>query len=208
VASNLAYLTLCRCIQLLVLLARGDAAKKLEILVLSVTSWPCCAARTHDPGSNLPTARCLPPLAVPCPGPAGRAFSSGRRRCCAGTGAWSPAPGPTRTVEQGDHHSPRTSSSSSSAWPETTPRWGYQRIQGELLRGGVQVSASAIRGTLRRYRLDPAPRRTTTTWRAFLRQQAAEIVACDFFTWTRCGCGGCRCCSSSNWTPDASTSPE
>jgi putative transposase len=88
------------------------------------------------------------------------------------------------------------------------PRWGYQRIQGELLRGGVQVSASAIRGTLRRYRLDPAPRRTTTTWRAFLRQQAAEIVACDFFTWTRCGCGGCRCCSSSNWTPDASTSPE
>src|SRR6266545_3055970 len=26
------------------------------------------------------------------------------------------------------------------------------------------------------------PRRTPTTWRAFLRQQAAEIVACDFFT--------------------------
>jgi putative transposase len=47
---------------------------------------------------------------------------------------------------------------------------------------GVQVSASAIRSTLRRHRLDPAPRRTTTTWRAFLRQQAAEIVACDFFT--------------------------
>jgi hypothetical protein len=46
----------------------------------------------------------------------------------------------------------------------------------------VQVSASAIRSTLRRYRLDPAPRLTTTTWRAFLRQQAAEIVACDFFT--------------------------
>jgi putative transposase len=34
VLSNLAYLTLCRSIQLLVLLARGDAAKDLEILVL------------------------------------------------------------------------------------------------------------------------------------------------------------------------------
>ena len=32
--SKLAYLTLCRSIQLLVLLARGDAAKDLEILVL------------------------------------------------------------------------------------------------------------------------------------------------------------------------------
>jgi putative transposase len=62
------------------------------------------------------------------------------------------------------------------------PRWGYQRIQGELLRLGVQVSASAIRSTLRRHGLDPAPRRATTTWRAFLRQQAAGIVACDFFT--------------------------
>jgi hypothetical protein len=34
VLSNLAYLTLCCSIQLLVLLARGDAAKNLEILVL------------------------------------------------------------------------------------------------------------------------------------------------------------------------------
>ena len=32
--SKLAYLTLCRTIQLLVLLARGDAAKDLELRVL------------------------------------------------------------------------------------------------------------------------------------------------------------------------------
>jgi putative transposase len=44
----------------------------------------------------------------------------------------------------------------------------------------VQVSATAIRSTLHRYGLDPAPRRATTTWRAFLREQAAGIVACDF----------------------------
>jgi putative transposase len=62
------------------------------------------------------------------------------------------------------------------------PRWGYQRIQGELLRLRVQVSATAIRTTLHRHGLDPAPRPMGTTWRAFLRQQAAGIVACDFFT--------------------------
>ena len=62
------------------------------------------------------------------------------------------------------------------------PRWGYQRIKGELLRLGVRISATAIRTTLHRHGLDPAPRRTTTTWRAFLSQQAAGIVACDFFT--------------------------
>jgi hypothetical protein len=63
------------------------------------------------------------------------------------------------------------------------PRWGYHRIKGELLRLGMRASATAIRTTLRRHGLDPAPRRIpTTTWRAFLAQQAAGIVACDFFT--------------------------
>jgi len=44
------------------------------------------------------------------------------------------------------------------------------------------VSATAIRTTLRRHGMDPTPRPTVTTWRAFLRRQAAGIVACDFFT--------------------------
>ncbi|HZA84847.1 MAG TPA: helix-turn-helix domain-containing protein [Actinomycetes bacterium] len=62
------------------------------------------------------------------------------------------------------------------------PRWGYQRIHGELLRLGCRVSASSIRRVLRAHGLDPAPRRAATSWRAFLRQQAAGILACDFFT--------------------------
>jgi hypothetical protein len=110
VLSNLAYLTLCRSIQLLVLLARGDAAKDLEILVLR-HQLAVLRARPHDPGLNLPTALCSPPSAMRCPGPAGRAFSSGRRRCCAGIGGWSPVPGPTRTAEPGDRHSTRSCSS-------------------------------------------------------------------------------------------------
>jgi len=65
---------------------------------------------------------------------------------------------------------------------QENPRWGYQRIKGELLQLGVRVSATAIQTTLRRHRVDPAPRRANSTWRAFLHQQAAGIVACDFVT--------------------------
>ena len=70
-------------------------------------------------------------------------------------------------------------------------RWGYERIKGELARLGYRVSASSIRRVLRSHGIDPAPRRTSTTWRSFLRRQAAGIVACDFFSvdtvWlTRC----------------------
>jgi len=59
---------------------------------------------------------------------------------------------------------------------------GYQRIKGELQLLSVRVSATAIRTTLRGHGLHPAPRRANSTWRASLRQQAAGIVACDFFT--------------------------
>jgi hypothetical protein len=37
------------------------------------------------------------------------------------------------------------------------PRWGHQRIQGELLRLGVHVSATAVRSVLRPHGLGPAP---------------------------------------------------
>jgi putative transposase len=62
------------------------------------------------------------------------------------------------------------------------PRWGYQRIRGELLRLGCQISASSIRRVLRAHGMDPAPRGAPTTWRSFLRRQATGILACDFFT--------------------------
>jgi transposase InsO family protein len=62
------------------------------------------------------------------------------------------------------------------------PRWGYPRIAGELLKLGLRVSPSTVRRILLIAGSGPAPRRAGPSWRQFLRQQAAGMLACDFFT--------------------------
>ena len=179
--SKLAYLTLCRSIRLLVLLARGDAAKDLEILVLrhqlAVLRRQVVRPRFKPADRALLAAlsRALPRSRWSCFFVKPETLLRWHRRLVAG--AWTyPHRGTGRPPldQQLQDLIVRLA--------RENPRWGYQRIQGELLRLGIRVSGIAIRTTLRRHGLDPTPRPTATTWRAFLRRQATGIVACDFFT--------------------------
>jgi putative transposase len=65
---------------------------------------------------------------------------------------------------------------------EENPHWGYKRIVAELKRLGIPVSATSVRKVLLEAGLQPAPQRTHSSWRAFLRAQAASTLACDFLT--------------------------
>jgi putative transposase len=181
VLPRLAYLTLCRSIQLLVLFARGDAAKDLEILVLR---HQLTVLRRQTPRPRLEPAdrallaalsRILPRTRWSCFLVKPETLMRWHRRLVADSWTY-PTRGAGRPPLDQDVQQLIV------RLAKENPRWGYQRVQGELLGLGVQVSASAVRAILRRHGLDPAPRRMATTWRAFLRQQAAGIVACDFFT--------------------------
>jgi putative transposase len=62
------------------------------------------------------------------------------------------------------------------------PRWGYQRIVGELNGLGLAVSTTTVKKILRQAGLGPAGSRGGLSWRAFLRAQAQSMLAVDFFT--------------------------
>jgi hypothetical protein len=57
------------------------------------------------------------------------------------------------------------------------PRWGCDKIQGELLKPGYNLSASSVRNTLKRHRLTPASERSSGSWRSFLEHDKDQILA-------------------------------
>jgi hypothetical protein len=144
VLSKLTYLTLCRSIQLLALLARGDTAKDFEILVLrhqlAVLRRQAPRPRFEPADRALLAAvsRVLPRARWYCFFVRPETLLRWHRRLVAD--AWTyphrqtGRPPLDLEVQQLIIRLAREN-----------PRWGYQRIQGELQHLGVRVSATTIR---------------------------------------------------------------
>jgi len=68
--------------------------------------------------------------------------------------------------------------------------WGYDRIVGALTNLGYRISDQTVGNILKRHGVPPAPiRKTTTTWKEFIRIHLAVLGATHFFThavWQRC----------------------
>jgi len=57
------------------------------------------------------------------------------------------------------------------------PKWGAERIRGELLKLGIRVSKRTIQKYMKRA-LQPQER--GQTWRTFIENHADDVWACDF----------------------------
>ncbi len=87
------------------------------------------------------------------------------------------------------------------------PRWGYQRIVGELEGLGVVVSATSVRTWLREGGLGPVGTRPGSTWREFIRAHGKVCSPSISSPWRRSGCNGSTCSSSSSWAVVVCISP-
>ena len=179
VACRLAYLLLAHVLSWLTLLARSEAAKDVEILVLR---HEVDVLRRHNPRPTLSwvdrallsaLSQLLPVnlrrLRLVSP----RTLLRWHARLVARR--WSyPRRQPGR---------PATSPTVRALvlrMARENPRWGYRRIQGELVGLGHPIAASTVWTILKKAGLDPAPRRSGPTWRQFLTAQAQAILAVDF----------------------------
>jgi putative transposase len=179
VAFRLAYLMLARVLSWLTLLARSDAAKDVEILLLR---HEVAVLRRHHPRPRLSwvdrallsaLSRLLPVdlrrLRLVSP----RTLLRWHAQLVARRWTYSrrqpgrpPIAQPVRALVL--------------QMARENPTWGYRRVQGELVGLGHQIAASTVWTILKKAGLDPAPRRSGPTWRQFLAAQAHAILAVDF----------------------------
>jgi putative transposase len=178
---RLVYLLVCRLFALVVLLARDERSKELEILVLrhELSVLQRQASRPQfAPGDRL----LLAALSRVLPRRAWRAFMVRPETLL----RWH-----RRLVARHWTHPPRRPGRPPIdvhvrelilRFARENNSWGYLRIVGELRRLGVEVSATLVRNVLHAAGVPPAPRRDRLDWRSFLRQHAAVTLACDFLT--------------------------
>lgn len=64
------------------------------------------------------------------------------------------------------------------------PGLGCEKLEGELRKIGLEVSATTIRTVLQRHNVPPAPGRSRkgSSWRTFLGHYKEQFLACDFIT--------------------------
>lgn len=64
------------------------------------------------------------------------------------------------------------------------PRWGYGKIQGELMKLGYTIGRSTVQDVLKRNHIPPTNRRgkSASNWHSFLGHYANQMIACDFLT--------------------------
>ena len=141
----------------LALLARADAAKDVEILVLR---HEVAVLRRHHPRPKLSwidrallsaLSRLLPTSCAGC-------GLYRREPCCAGTPSWSPTAGPIRDDNPGRPPVAQPVRALVLRLARENPRWGYRRIHGELVGLGHRVAASTVWKILKAAGIDPAPR--------------------------------------------------